>query len=166
MGTQPTLHPSKIISNYGSVPKARSIKSVTFGIYRDTAVKHHCDDWYEMWALTDHKISVGPPLFHVSDLAPFLALSLKETTLSGVNGFTKFPTSHFPIFESCPVHNFQLGKRKFAFPAKEVAFLATFVNSLILSFRWKKAITPEQVAQMTDFLAPFLKSNSKTFYFL
>ena len=33
-----------------------------------------------------------------------------------------------------PAHDIQLGRRKYTFPAKEVTFLATFVNSFILLF--------------------------------
>ena len=138
--------------------------------HRVTAVRRHCTDWYEIWALTEHEIyyikieldlrkfSIRPfsetekgfgvnptpggskctglhPLFHESDIAPLfhllLALSLKETTLSGWRWFHKIsqnPSNH------AHVHDIQLGKGKFTFPAKEATFPAIFVNSFILLF--------------------------------
>ena len=68
-------------------------------------------------------------LFHESDLAPLYhplsALSLKETTLSGCKWCLEMSGTRS---NNAPVHDIQLGKRKFTFPAKEVTFPATFVN--------------------------------------
>ena len=75
------------------------------------------------------------PLFHESDLAPLFhplwTLSVKETTLSGSKWWLKMSergSNHAPMLD------IQVGQKKFTFPAKEVTFPATFVNSFILLF--------------------------------
>ena len=143
--------------------------SLIHGSLHSTAVRRHCTDWYEIWALTDHEIyyikieldlrkfSNGPfsetekgfwvnptpggsqctglSPTHESDLAPLFhplsALSLKETTLSGWKWCHKMSQN---ASNHAPWHEIQLGKSKFTFPAKEVTFPATFVNSFILLF--------------------------------
>ena len=75
------------------------------------------------------------PLFDESDLPslfhPLSAISLKEITLSGwkwCHEMSQKRSNH------TPVHDIQLGRRKYTFPAREVTFSATFENSFILLF--------------------------------
>ena len=48
-----------------------------------------------------------------------------------------------------PMHNFQLGKRKSAVPAKLTADDGRFSELFHFALSLKKALTPERVAQMT-----------------
>ena len=169
-----------------------------------TAVRRHCTDWYEIWALTDHenyyrkikldlrKFSNGafsktekgfwvitmPGGSQCTGVSPSLSWKWPRANLSPSFGpffernhsfRVKMVSENFwKTFKSCPYALYP-ARAKAIYTASKRSY-TTGHNCKLFHFalsmlNWEIAITPERVAWLTWFLAPFLKSKFMTTLF-